>query len=261
VAGQASPLYRVSRRPDTRERILEAACRAIARDGSRRVRLQDIAEEAGVSKALLHYYADSREQLLADAFEYGDERARQRVKQEIASGGTGSERLRTLLHLYFADETEVREDWMIWSEFSASAVFDADLSSRMHRVFTVWSDWLEQLVREGIQDGSIRSDRPPEEIGRDLSALVDGLGLQLVRGLMSADEAKQTLDRALARSGFIAADSDATCDAAESDEKSELAAIERQLRATVRQLQRLRGRGEMPAGEERALHRGRQEPR
>jgi len=117
VAGQASPLYRVSRRPDTRERILEAACRAIARDGSRRVRLQDIAEEAGVSKALLHYYADSREQLLADAFEYGDERARLRVRQEIAGGGTGSERLRSLLHLYFADETEVREDWMIWSEF------------------------------------------------------------------------------------------------------------------------------------------------
>jgi AcrR family transcriptional regulator len=241
VPGQASPLFRPHRPPDRRERILEAACRAIARDGSRRVRLQDIAAEAGVSKALLHYYAESREQLLADTFEFGDERARQRVKQEIAGGGTGSERLRKLLHLYFGDETEVREDWMIWSEFSASAVFDPGLSSKMHRAFADWSAWLEQIVREGIQDGSIMSDRPPGEIVGDLTALVDGLGLQLVRGLMSADQARQTLDRMMVRSGLMAASpDDGAGGVAVADETSELTAIEGSLRATLRRLERLR---------------------
>jgi AcrR family transcriptional regulator len=241
VPGQASPLFRPQRPPDRRERILEAACRAIARDGSRRVRLQDIAAEAGVSKALLHYYAESREQLLADTFEFGDERARQRVKQEIAGGGTGSERLRKLLHLYFTDETEVREDWMIWSEFSASAVFDPGLGSKMRRAFADWSAWLEQIVREGVQDGSIMSDRPPSEIVGDLTALVDGLGLQLVRGLMSADQARQTLDRMMVRSGLTAASpDDGAGDVATADETSELAAIEGSLRATLRRLERLR---------------------
>jgi AcrR family transcriptional regulator len=241
MPAQASPLFRAHRPPDRRERILEAACRAIAHDGSRRVRLQDIAAEAGVSKALLHYYAESREQLLADAFEFGDERARQRVKQEIAGGGTGSERLRKLLHLYFADDTEVREDWMIWSEFSASAVFDPGLSSKMRRAFADWATWLEQIVREGVRDGSIVSDTPPEEIVADLTALVDGLGLQLVRGLMSADQARQTLDRMMVRFGLTAASSDdGADDAAVADETSELMAIEGQLRATLRRLERLR---------------------
>jgi AcrR family transcriptional regulator len=252
VPGQASPLLRAHRPPDRRERILEAACRAIARDGSRRVRLQDIAAEAGVSKALLHYYSDSREQLLADAFEFGDARARQRVKQEIAGGGTGSERLRKLLHLYFTDETEVREDWMIWSEFSASAVFDPVLSSRMRRAFADWSAWLEQIVREGVRDGSIVSDRPPSEIVGDLTALVDGLGLQLVRGLMSADQARQTLDRMMARSGLTAASpGDGADDVAAADETSEMVAIEGLLRATLRRLERLRasdGQPSQPAG-------------
>lgn len=244
VPGQASPLFRPHRPPDRRERILEAACRAIARDGSRRVRLQDIAAEAGVSKALLHYYAESREQLLADTFEFGDERARQRVKQEIAGGGTGSERLRKLLHLYFADETEVREDWMIWSEFSASAVFDPGLSSKMRRAFTDWSAWLDQIVREGMKDGSITSDRPPAEIVGDLTALVDGLGLQLVRGLMSADQARQALDRMMVRSGLTAAGpDDGAGDVAAADETSELTAIEGSLRATLRRLERLRASG------------------
>jgi AcrR family transcriptional regulator len=244
VPGQASPLFRPNRPPDRRDRILEAACRAIARDGSRKVRLQDIATEAGVSKALLHYYADSREQLLADAFEFGDERARQRVKQEIAGGGTGSERLRTLLHLYFADETEVREDWMIWSEFSASAVFDPGLRSKMRRIFADWSTWLEQIVREGVQDGSIVSDRPPDEIVSDLTAVVDGLGLQHVRGLMSVDQARHTLDRVMVRFGLMQAGSDGAEDAAIGDETSELVAIEGALRATLRRLERLRTSGE-----------------
>jgi AcrR family transcriptional regulator len=239
VPGPAGPLLRSHRPPDTRERILEAACRAIARDGSRRVRLQDIAAEAGVSKALLHYYAKSREQLLANAFEYGDERARMRVKQEIAGGGTGSERLRTLLHLYFADETEVREDWMIWSEFSASAVFDPGLSARMRRAFADWSDWLEQIVRDGLRDGSISSDRAPEELVAVLTALVDGLGLQLVRGLMTAEAARQSLDRVLAGLGMLPADPDGPGGAAD-DQASELTAIEGQLRAALRRLRRLR---------------------
>jgi AcrR family transcriptional regulator len=239
VSGSASPLLPSHRPPDRRERILEAACRAIARDGSRRVRLQDIAADAGVSKALLHYYADSREQLLADAFEYGDERARQRVRQEIAGGGTGAERLRTLLQGYFTGETEVREDWMIWSEFSASAVFDPGLSARMRRAFADWSVWLAQIIRDGQRDGSIASERPPDETVAALTALVDGLGLQLVRGLMTADQARQALDRMLASLGLMAADADEASGAA-ADEAGELTAIEGQLRSALRRLQRLR---------------------
>ena len=251
MPGQASPLFRARRPPDRRERILEAACRAIARDGSRRVRLQDIAAEAGVSKALLHYYSDSREQLLADAFEFGDERARLRVKQEIAGGGSGSERLRKLLHLYFSDETEVHEDWMIWSEFSASAVFDPSLSSKMRRAFADWSAWLEQLVREGVRDGSIVSDSPPGEIVEDLTALVDGLGLQLVRGLMSADQARQALDRMMSRSGLMVdSPGDRADDVTAADGTSELEAIEGLLRSSLRRLERLRT-GDGPAAQPR----------
>ena len=240
MPGQAAPLFRRAQRPpDRRSRILEAACLAIARDGSRRVRLQDIAAEAGVSKALLHYYADSREQLLADTFEYGDERARQRVKQEIASGESGSQQLQQLLHLYFSDETEVREDWRIWSEFSASAVFDPSLRSKMRRAFADWSTWLEDLILAGLRDGSIASDRPPGEMVSDLTALVNGLGLQLVRGLMSAEQARQTLDRAMVSLGIMAPVSAEGAENRTGDAASELVAIKGLVRATLRRLERL----------------------
>lgn len=49
----------------TPDRILDAALRCIAREGAAAVALSDVAAEAGVSKALIHYHFNDRETLLA----------------------------------------------------------------------------------------------------------------------------------------------------------------------------------------------------
>lgn len=51
--------------PSTPDRILDAALRCIARDGAAAVSLGDVAADAGVSKALIHYHFHDRETLLA----------------------------------------------------------------------------------------------------------------------------------------------------------------------------------------------------
>jgi len=61
--GKAVPEARSAR---TEEIILEAAHRVFLRRGSAGARTQEIADEAGVNKALLHYYFRSKERL-ADA--------------------------------------------------------------------------------------------------------------------------------------------------------------------------------------------------
>ena len=47
----------------TQEKILEAAKKAFVKKGMAGARMQDIADEAGINKALLHYYFRSKEQL------------------------------------------------------------------------------------------------------------------------------------------------------------------------------------------------------
>lgn len=49
--------------PDTEARILAAAHRVFLRKGTGGARMQEIADEAGVNKALLHYYFRSKERL------------------------------------------------------------------------------------------------------------------------------------------------------------------------------------------------------
>jgi AcrR family transcriptional regulator len=51
---------------DTRERILAAAHRVFVQQGTSKARTQEIADEAGVNKALVHYYFGTKE-ALADA--------------------------------------------------------------------------------------------------------------------------------------------------------------------------------------------------
>jgi AcrR family transcriptional regulator len=53
----------------TEERILEAAKTVFMRDGLYGARMQDIADTAGINKALLHYYFRNKEKLFDQVFE------------------------------------------------------------------------------------------------------------------------------------------------------------------------------------------------
>lgn len=53
---------------ETKARILEAAHRVFLRRGTAGARTKDIAEEAGVNKALLHYYFSSKQKLAEAVF-------------------------------------------------------------------------------------------------------------------------------------------------------------------------------------------------
>ena len=55
--------------PNAEERILAAAHRVFLRRGSAGARTQEIADEAGVNKALLHYYFRTKERLAAAVFQ------------------------------------------------------------------------------------------------------------------------------------------------------------------------------------------------
>lgn len=54
---------------DTEEKILDAARKAFIRNGLSGARMQEIADEAGFNKALVHYYFESKEKLFALVFE------------------------------------------------------------------------------------------------------------------------------------------------------------------------------------------------
>ncbi len=68
-AGRVGARRPPSRREATRESVVDAALRLFAEQGYLSVRVQDIAREAGVSRATFYKYFSEREEILAGLFE------------------------------------------------------------------------------------------------------------------------------------------------------------------------------------------------
>jgi TetR/AcrR family transcriptional regulator len=81
------------RSDQTRARILEAAIRQFAENGLSGARTDQIAEAAGVNKALLYYYFDSKEKLYRAALERLSEQVRESNLQVLRSECSPGERV------------------------------------------------------------------------------------------------------------------------------------------------------------------------
>ena len=84
---------------DTEQRILDAAHAVFVRRGTAGTRMQEIAAEAGVNQALLHYYFRNKEQLARAAFERAAKGFMPAVVQVIASGGELEDKVRRIIDL------------------------------------------------------------------------------------------------------------------------------------------------------------------
>src|SRR3954469_6711429 len=84
---------------DTEQRILDAAHAVFVRRGTAGARMQEIAAEAGVNQALLHYYFRNKEQLARAAFERAARGFMPAVVQVIASDGELEDKVRQVIDL------------------------------------------------------------------------------------------------------------------------------------------------------------------
>lgn len=84
---------------DTEDRILEAARRVFLRRGTAGARMQEIADEAGVNKALLHYYFRSKDRLAEAVFLRAARTLFPRALQALASDMPLREKLQRVIEI------------------------------------------------------------------------------------------------------------------------------------------------------------------
>lgn len=86
---------------DTARRILAAARRVFLEKGMAGARMQEIADEAGINKALLHYYYRSKEQLFQIVFEQALADMMPRVQAIVTQPMPVREKLKAFVRVYF----------------------------------------------------------------------------------------------------------------------------------------------------------------
>ena len=195
--GQDAGVAAVSSTSDRVVEILEAACRVVVREGSHGLRMAGVAAEAGVSKALVHYYFANRRELLRNAFSWADERWESALDAELRTATTGAKKVERALLMSVDPEAPFADHRALWNEVWSSLRFDDELRPLVDASYRRWLRRLTALVEEGRRDGSIPRGVDATGAAWRLAATGDGIDSMLYLGLLRPQKA-----RALVRAGI-----------------------------------------------------------
>jgi len=152
-----------------------------------------VAREARVSKALVHYYFATRQELLRHAFSWSEEQWRAGLAERLAALSTGAERVEQALLMTVARTEPFAGHRALWNEVWSSLRFDDELRPLVDASYRDWVELLVSLVREGRSDGSIDQGVPPGPTAWRLAALGDGIDSMLYLELLDRQKARSLL--------------------------------------------------------------------
>jgi AcrR family transcriptional regulator len=172
----------VLRRPGRPDEILAAACRAIVERGFSDTRVSDIAEIAGTSTGTIHYYFDSKQEVLLAALRWASDRLFARL--ERADGPDAAARLGALLDLAIPyDRPPARRDeYVLWMEVWALVLRSPEHLPALQDLSERWRAFFFEVVAAGVASGEFTPVASPEVVAERLIALIDGLGFETVIG-------------------------------------------------------------------------------
>jgi AcrR family transcriptional regulator len=158
-----------------RDAILEASAKAIAERGVRGLRVNDVAEYAGVSTSLLYYHFTDRDGLLRAALFYVNDRAIASRTRADVPGTTERERIINQLLIEFGDEADIVENARAWHELRASAIYEEALREPMIEATRMWHADVAAGIRRAQEAGELSAGLDADKAALALTIFMEGL--------------------------------------------------------------------------------------
>lgn len=171
---------RREKREAREELVVGAAAQAIAERGFANVRVSDVAERAGMSPGHVTYYFPAKADLLMRAIRQSEEALVAQVADELMEVPDPWERLDRLIGLSAATSPG-DPGWVLWFEVWSNAALDSDIARVHDELDRRWRAILADVIRYGCGQGAFQAD-DPDETALLLSAVIDGLSIQLTLG-------------------------------------------------------------------------------
>jgi AcrR family transcriptional regulator len=166
--------------------ILEATWQLIAERGFHSVRIADIAAVCGTSTGTIHYYFPGKQNVLTQALRHCVTQALVRQQAELHQIEGSRARLLRLVELQLPKPGSVRAEWLIWLQYWPEAALRPDLRAVHAEFYGQWQTTVRRLVERGQDDGEFR-EVDPDDVTVRLTALIDGLAIQLLTGVPGMD--------------------------------------------------------------------------
>lgn len=183
---------------ERRAELLRAAVGQIERRGVAALRIADVAQELGISNALVLYHFDSKEQLVSAAFTHAAESDLATLRTLLDKRGSAVKRLRTAVRWYAP--TGQAKGWKLWIEGWAAALREPELRAVSEKLDRQWKTALARVITEGAEAGEFSCTDARGAAWR-LTALLDGLAVQttVYPGALGRRRMESWVDEALAR--------------------------------------------------------------
>jgi len=159
-----------------RRRILEAAARCFAKHGFARTRVEDVAAEARVSRALVHHHFGSKEELAQQVQQHMLEEWSAAVDRAVVQAPSAGEALGAWLRVNLSD-TRRRP---LLHAILADAALLASFEDAARRSMDEWREKLVALLRRGVASGEFDADLDVESTAEVLRAMQVGMMQQLL---------------------------------------------------------------------------------
>jgi len=160
------------------EEIMRATYRALREHGYADLTVKRIADEYGKSTAAVHYYYDTKEELLAAFLDYLLERFVASMR-EVET--TDPEQRLDLLLDELLDAPQENQDLSVaLLEMRSQAPYKEAFRERFRQNDEYVRFMLKAVVNHGIDEGAFREDADADAVARSLMTIVDGARTRVV---------------------------------------------------------------------------------
>jgi AcrR family transcriptional regulator len=159
-------------------RIVAAMRSSVARQGVTKSTFDHVAQQAGVSRGLLHYYFGSKERLLVEVVRHDTDLRIAQLEERLAGAHSTDDVVDALLsqlELWLGDDPEAQA--LLYEMLSVSRRSD-DVREQLAELYRRWRAALAAGLREKQDEGAVTLRGDPDAVASVIFSLGDGLIMQ-----------------------------------------------------------------------------------
>ena len=157
---------------ERRKQIIKCAVKVFAMSNYRKTRVADIADEAGISEAMIYRHFPSKKSLFIEILQDMSGRMISRLQEEGNREENALEGIRNMAKTFY--NLIVNHPYEVKVQFQAiSEIDDREIADRLHRDHEDYMDFIRSVIERGIQQGTIKKDLDVDT----LVLLMDGVGI------------------------------------------------------------------------------------
>lgn len=162
---------------ETKLAITKAAYHAIARSGAQRVSMQEIADDAGVSKGLIHYHFNHKGALVSEALLWALRATDARITERLGGGGYTEDPIAGIVNALFISPEQNRDFYLTYLDVVDLVARFPEMESFGEMVHDLFESRFVNILRDAHERGFIARD-DFESAATDVRLILDGLFIQ-----------------------------------------------------------------------------------